>query len=210
MEGEGFRGHPSSVHNIRNFVKLLYRLNYNRDAGVTDVDAPRATEGSVPSRDPDAVLRFIERFAATLDDSGVPRMPARVFVALLATDSGRLTASELADLLRVSPAAISGAVRYLGHVGLTTREREPGSRRDHYRVDDHAWYEVTLRRERLLARWLDDARVGMEVLGPDTPAGARMAETAEFLEFLLEELPGLLERWRQRLARTGEAPAAGR
>ena len=177
---------------------------------MTDVDAPQATEGSAPSREADAVLRFIERFAATLDDSGVPRMPARVFVALLATDSGRLTASELADLLRVSPAAISGAVRYLGHVGLTTREREPGSRRDHYRVEDHAWYEVTLRRERLLARWLDDARVGMEVLGPDTPAGARMAETAEFLEFLLEELPGMLERWRQRLARTGKAPAAGR
>ena len=77
-------------------------------------------------------------------------------------------------------------------------------------MEDHAWYEVTLRRERLLARWLDDARVGMEVLGSDTPAGARMAETAEFLEFLLEELPGLLERWRQHLARTGKAPAAGR
>ena len=78
-------------------------------------------------------------------------------------------------------------------------------RRDELDVGDLAdtWYEQ-------LARWLDDARVGMEVLGPDTPAGARMAETAEFLEFLLEELPGLLERWRQRLARTGKAPAAGR
>jgi DNA-binding transcriptional regulator GbsR (MarR family) len=176
---------------------------------MTDVDARRATGGPASSRDPAAVLQFIERFAATLDEAGVPRMPARVFVALLATDSGRLTAAELADLLQVSPAAISGAVRYLGHVGLTTREREPGSRRDQYRVHDHAWYEVTLRRERLLSRWLDDARVGMEVLGRDSPAGARMAETAEFLEFLQEEMPGLLARWRKRRARTSGASTAG-
>src|ERR671930_567348 len=105
----------------------------------------------------DAVRHFIERYASALADAGMPRMPARVFAALLATDSGRLTAAELADLLRVSPAAISGAVRYLGHVGLISRERETGSRRDHYRVHDHGWYEVTLRRERLISRWLDDA-----------------------------------------------------
>ena len=162
-----------------------------------------ASPTAAAPRDRDAVLRFIERFAATLDDAGVPRMPGRVFVALLATDSGRLTAAELADLLRVSPAGISGAVRYLGHVGLIAREREPGSRRDHYSVADNAWYEVTLRRERLLQRWLDDARAGTAVLGPDTPAGARMAETADFMEFLIEEMPGLLERWRERRARAG-------
>ena len=40
-------------------------------------------------------------------------MPARVFSALLATDSGRLTAAELAERLQISPAAVSGAVRYL-------------------------------------------------------------------------------------------------
>ena len=57
-------------------------------------------------------------------------MPARVFAALLATDSGRLTAAELAELLQISPAAVSGAVRYLTQVGMVHREREPGSRRD--------------------------------------------------------------------------------
>jgi DNA-binding transcriptional regulator GbsR (MarR family) len=64
-------------------------------------------------RDDAAVGRFVERFAAILEDSGVPRMPARVFVGLLATDSGSLTAAELAERLQASPAAISGAVRYL-------------------------------------------------------------------------------------------------
>jgi predicted transcriptional regulator len=149
------------------------------------------------ARDDEAVARFVERFAVTLEQSGVPRMPARVFVTLLATDSGALTAAELAERLQVSPAAISGAVRYLIQVDLITRERDPGSRRDRYRVFDDAWYEATVRRERLLMRWEDNAREGVAALGPDTPAGARMVETVAFFEFLRREMAALQERWRQ-------------
>jgi DNA-binding transcriptional regulator GbsR (MarR family) len=149
-------------------------------------------------RDDAAVRRFIEGFAAALADGGVPRMPARVFAALLATDSGRLTAAELAERLEVSPAAISGAVRYLTQVALVSREREPGSRRDSYRVLNDLWYEAVLRREPLLARWERSMREGVRALGADTPAGARMAESTAFFEFLQEELPALLERWRAR------------
>jgi DNA-binding transcriptional regulator GbsR (MarR family) len=149
-------------------------------------------------RDEQAVGRFIESFAAALVDGGVPRMPARVFAALLATDSGRLTAAELAERLQVSPAAISGAVRYLAQVSLVSREREPGSRRDHYRLLNDLWYEAALRREPLLTRWERAMRDGMEALGADTPAGARMAESMAFFEFLQEELPAVLARWRAR------------
>jgi DNA-binding transcriptional regulator GbsR (MarR family) len=149
-------------------------------------------------RDEAAVRRFIESFAAALADGGVPRMPARVFAALLATDSGRLTAAELGERLQVSPAAISGAVRYLTQVALVSREREPGSRRDSYRVLNDLWYEAVLRREPLLARWERSMREGVAALGADTPAGARMAESTAFFEFLQEELPALLARWRAR------------
>src|SRR5712692_10484631 len=82
--------------------------------------------GEHPQRDEQAVGQFIERFAALLNDSGIPRMPARIFAALLATDDSRLTADEIAGLLRVSPAAVSGGVRYLIQVGLVSREAEPG------------------------------------------------------------------------------------
>jgi len=144
-----------------------------------------------------AVSRFVERFAGNLEEAGFPRMPARVFVSLLATDSGSLTAAELAERLHASPAAISGAVRYLAQVGLIAREREPGSRRDRYRVYDDAWYEAITRRERLLQRWEESAREGVEALGGESPAGARMAETLAFFEFLRREMPGVLERWRE-------------
>ena len=164
----------------------------------------KTAEKSGEDRDREAVLRFIERFTSALMDAGMPRMPARVFVALLATDSGRLTASELADLLHVSPAAISGALRYLTQVNVLTRERQRGSRRDHYRLLDDSWYEMTLRREQVMARWIAAGNEGVDVLGADTPAGRRMAESVEFFEFVRRELPALLERWR-----AGRESAAG-
>jgi DNA-binding transcriptional regulator GbsR (MarR family) len=144
----------------------------------------------------------VERFAAFLTEAGFPRMPARVFVRLLVTDSGRLTAAELIELLRVSPAAISGAMRYLMQINLVSRERAPGSRRDYYCVHENIWYEAIARRDQVLTRGERGAREGIALLGRLSPAGARMAETLEFFEFMQEELPSILRKWRAHKART--------
>jgi DNA-binding transcriptional regulator GbsR (MarR family) len=115
-------------------------------------------------------------------------MAVRVFVALLVSDDGRRTAAELAEMLRVSPAAVSNAVRYLQQVRLVAREREPGERRDHYRVySGDTWYEVITRRDEMLTHWQEDLREGIEAVGADTPgrgwrrrAGSTSSCTASF------------------------------
>lgn len=158
-------------------------------------------EGSDADRDDEAVRRFVERFALNLAEAGMPRMPARVFAALLSADDGRRTAAELAALLGVSPAAISGAVRYLTQLRMASRQREPGERVDHYRVSTETWYEAITRRDELLARWIQDLAEGVKAVGPDTPAGARLEETRAFFEFLRDEIPHVMAKWRtQRLA----------
>ncbi|MBO0773171.1 MAG: MarR family transcriptional regulator [Actinobacteria bacterium] len=156
---------------------------------------PEPTEPA--KRDEQAIGQFIERFAAILVQAGFAPMAARVFVALLATDAGALTASDLSALLAASPAAISGAVRYLAQLGLITREREPGSRRDVYRVRDDVWTEVSARQDQVLDRWADAAREGIRLLGRQTPAGERMAESLDFLEFVQGERPAMMARWRE-------------
>ena len=153
---------------------------------------------AVTRRAEPAVRRFVESFAAALVEAGVPHMPALVFVTLLATDAGGLTAEELATQLQVSRAAISGAVKYLDQVGLTSRERRPGSRRYLYVLRDPTWYTVVARRERILDRWIATTREGVDALGADTPAGGRLAESLAFFEFLRQEMPALLARWRER------------
>lgn len=152
--------------------------------------------GPVPQRDERAVRRFVERFAAGLVEAGMPAMPARVFSVLLTIDSGRLTAAELATWLDASPAAISGAVRYLVLVGMISREHVPGSRRAVYAVLDDLWYEVSVRQDQAITRWASAARDGVEVLDPATPAGRRMAETLDFILFLQQEMAEIMVRWR--------------
>ena len=111
---------------------------------------------------------YLERFASVLVAAGIPPMPARVFVALLVADAGRLTAAELAEVLRVSPAAVSGAVRYLTQLGLVHKERVPGSRRDYYRMPDDPWTDMFRLRDQVLQRWAALIREGIDLLGADT------------------------------------------
>lgn len=144
------------------------------------------------------VLRFVERFALTLVDSGLmPRMPARVFAYVLADDAERYTAAELASGLRVSPAAISGAVRHLVQLGYLSREHVPGQRGDTYRVyDEDVWGTIMLQQLRINRAYEEIAAEGVRALGADTPGGRRMRETMRFHAFLREELPAVVARWR--------------
>ena len=151
-----------------------------------------------PEADDERLLRFVERFAMVLADSGIPRMPARVFAYALADDADRYTAGELAAALRVSPAAISGAVRYLVQVGLLYREREPGTRSDVYRIDDEdVWSRIYSQRAPVLDRYEAAAAEGVAVLGLDHAGGRRLEETRAFFAFLREDLDRMAERWRE-------------
>lgn len=163
----------------------------------------------MPQIDPDALARYVERFALTLADTGIPRMPARVFAALMTSHDGRLTAAELAETLSVSPAAISGAVRYLAQAGLVSREREPGSRRDHYVLHDDVLWQSLLRRDHVIRQWVETMADGRVVVGPDSPAGRRLEESRAFLAYLMGELPALLEKWKAlRAAERADAGAS--
>lgn len=144
------------------------------------------------------VGRFIERFAGTLAAAGMPRLASRVFATLLASDTGRMTAAELAERLRASAGGISGAVRYLGQVHLVRKEREPGTRQHAYVVDS-SWYEATVSANPLLVRGESDMREGLAILG-DSPAADRLLETLDLIEFLREETRSMMRRWEDRKA----------
>ncbi len=130
-------------------------------------------------------------------------MPARVFVALLAADAARLTADDIAAVLQVSPAAVSGAVRYLLPVGLVTRETQPGSRRYWYRTPRDVWIEVSRLQDQVMYRWSQTLRDGLELVGPDTPAGERIRDSIMYFDFVQKELPTMFSRWEEYRAAHG-------
>jgi predicted transcriptional regulator len=143
----------------------------------------------------DPLLQYVERFATVLVAAGFPAMPARVFVAFLISESDRLTAADLATMLQISPAAVSGGVRYLTGVGLVHKERVPGSRRDHYRIPADVWSEVMRLQSQVLVRWGSLLREGVDLVGSGTRAGGRLTAHTEFFDFLSTEIPGMLDRW---------------
>ncbi|WP_166531655.1 GbsR/MarR family transcriptional regulator [Blastococcus xanthinilyticus] len=167
------------------------------------------TSAEATAEERETLLRFVERFALFLREAGMAPMPARVFAYALADDADRYTAAELAEGLRVSPAAISGAVRQLVQIGFLVREREPGTRSDLYVLDDaDLWTRFTSAELSSLQRMEDIVAAGIDLLGPDRPGGRRLAETREFLAFLHEVLAEAVARWpEERLRRV--APGNG-
>jgi hypothetical protein len=152
-------------------------------------------------RDEEAVRAYVEKMARFLGDWGFPRMAARVLLLMMAADEDALTAADIAERLSISPAAVSGALRYLQQLELVVREPVPGSRRDRYHTPHDTWYQGALVKGGLYATLAQLSAEGAAAAGgPDTPAGARLAEMSEFYEFLEVEVSGLLEKWRTRRA----------
>jgi DNA-binding transcriptional ArsR family regulator len=168
-------------------------------ASAAEAGAQAGAGGAGPAaeRDPAAIGGFIERFAGILYGAGMPRMPARVFAALLAADASQLSAADLAAVLGVSPAAVSGAVRYLGQIGLVETAGEPGSRRLSYSVPDDVWAQLVEARNTVLARMRATLLDGVALLGAGTPAGDRLTRSARYFEFVLDEVALVHDRWRE-------------
>ncbi|MET7451537.1 helix-turn-helix domain-containing protein [Streptomyces sp. NPDC005574] len=174
--------------------------------------APRGAEAPGPDhgRDPEAVREYEEVFTTVLMQSGLPKMMSRVLGCLYTTDAGSLTASELAQRLKVSPASVSKAIAFLESQDLVRRERDE-RRRERYAVDDELWYQAMMASARSNAKLVETARQGVGVLGAGTPAATRLENIARFLDFVGESLTRAAEQAREVLYTKVETPpdAAG-
>lgn len=151
--------------------------------------------GRAGGRDAEALAEYEETFTTVLMASGLTRMMARVLASFYMTDAGSLTASELANRLRVSPASISKAIAFLESQGLVRRERDE-RRRERYFVDDDVWYQSMMASARSTAQLGDVARTGVTLMGRGTPAAARLENIARFIDFVSESLVRAAEQAR--------------
>ncbi|MFI6316435.1 MarR family transcriptional regulator [Nonomuraea sp. NPDC050556] len=166
---------------------------------------PRPMGDSSHGRDPRAVQDLTESFATLLEQQGMPKMAARVLACLYVADSGTLTAADLVQRLRVSPASISQTVGFLEQQGLIKREREPGGRREHYVVDDELWVRSTQAALTMNDTLVVASQRAAEILGPTTPAGARFDVAAEFLQLVSTTMHQMMDQWNDtQTARTSD------
>ncbi len=149
-----------------------HRAHRRRQTAPRDPRTPAQPHG----RDAEAVREYEEVFTTVVMASGMPKMMARVLACLCLTDSGSLTASDLAQRLQVSPASVSKAIAFLESQGFVRRERDE-RRRERYVVDDDVWYQSMMASARSIAQVVETARQGVGVLGSSPSASSRAPST---------------------------------
>ncbi|MFF2267854.1 helix-turn-helix domain-containing protein [Cellulosimicrobium cellulans] len=170
---------------------------------------PGPATGSSSPGGTDAVRAYEETFTTLFMQQGLPRIAAGVLTCLYTADTGSLTAAELVDRLRVSPASISKAIPVLESHGLVVRERGEG-RRERYVADGDVWFQSMIAAARNNAQLAETARQGVAILGRSSPAGARLENMARFLDFVGESIARAAEQARDLLTSPGDAVADDR
>ena len=142
-----------------------------------------------------------ERLALALTQGGMQRMVARTLAAFLFADRDSLTAADLVERLGASTGSVSSAVRMLRTVGVVEPAPVPGSRREHHRLREDAWPTLMSSQNTMIGLMRDIGEAGLATVPPDGPAAGRLRRMRDFHEFLLAELPALLQRWERERAR---------
>src|SRR5947199_312089 len=154
-----------------------------------------------------------QRPAATpLQSARVNAMVAARTTKEAAMPGGRLTQQErqqiaagladglayaaIAGRLQVSPASVSKAIAFLESQGLVRRERDE-RRRERYVVDDDVMYQSTMASARATAHLGEIARQGVSILGPGSPAAARLENIARFVDFVSHSIARAAEQARE-------------
>jgi DNA-binding transcriptional regulator GbsR (MarR family) len=138
---------------------------------------------------------FVEGFALELNQSGMQRMAARVFAALLVAPANGYTAKEIGEALGVSAAAVSGATAYLTRMGLAVRQRVRGERVDRYNVLGTTWAEAMATETQMITTLAKLLEQGMSRVDDDSAAHERLAATHDFFTYMAVEMPKLVDRW---------------
>lgn len=143
-----------------------------------------------------------EQFALALTRSGMQRMTARLLAAFLFSEKPTLTAGDLVEQLSVSTGSVSMAIRTLTSVGLVEQTPAPGSRRDHFRMRPDAWATLFSYQNDAVRVMREAADAGIAASPPASLARQRLDEMRDFYDFLLAEIPALIQSWYQQRGQT--------
>ncbi|HEY3684713.1 MAG TPA: MarR family transcriptional regulator [Streptosporangiaceae bacterium] len=137
-----------------------------------------------------------ENLALVLMRNGLQKAPARVLAAFLFAEEESVTATDLGERLGMNSGSVSTAITMLRTVALIERAPAPGSRREHYRLREHAWATLMSGQNAVVQAMLDAAEDGIAATGDDSPAHRRLTEMRDFYAFVFRELPDLIDRWK--------------
>lgn len=154
---------------------------------------------------------WVERLSMVLERDGLPRMAGRIFGWLVVCDPPEQSMEELAAAVQGSKASMSTMTRLLVQSVLIEKVRQPGARRDVFRVRPGQWRQLWQSRMQMLEETTALTARGLELLAGRPPADrARLEELHHQYRFMVEHLPSLLERLERERPQAAPARPAGR
>lgn len=138
---------------------------------------------------------FVEAMGQFMGGFGMTPTAGRLWAWLLICDPPAQTSGELAEALKASRGAISGAAASLGTAGMIRRVRRRGDRREYFSAPPGTFDAVLRSTGTVYGRLLAITSEGLAAVEGRPRGCERLLEVHDAIAFLARELPALIDRY---------------
>lgn len=158
----------------------------------------------------DQQAAFVEAMGQYLGTYGLSPMSGRLWAWLLICDPPEQSATDLAEALKASRGAISGAASSLTAWGIIRRVRRRGDRREYFSIPTGAFESLLRGAGDGYRRLLDITSQGLDAMSAAEPRSrARLEEVHDATAFIATAFPAALDQYlRDRTPPAAPVPSA--
>ncbi|MHC2992551.1 hypothetical protein OB13_13525 [Pontibacter sp. HJ8] len=141
---------------------------------------------------------LIEEIGIYHENNGFQPAVARVVGLLLVSDKPELTFDEISETLNISKSATSNALNMLLNTGNIEYTTFSGDRKRYFRIKSTNGRDLFTKKMEDLSGLNDLLKRVLEVRKRENPEhDIRLKNFIGFLDYLKEQLPGLIENWKK-------------
>nr|WP_225986561.1 MarR family transcriptional regulator [Rufibacter sp. LB8] len=130
------------------------------------------------------------------EQQGFPPVTGRVMGLLYISDQPQLSFEEIIEALNISKSAASNALNLLLQMRLIEYTTFSGDRKRYFSALLENWHQEVVSKMNSILRFSKLMRQANELRGDaNLEMNKRVLERIEFMEFLSQEVPALLEKW---------------
>lgn len=146
---------------------------------------------------------LIEKIGIVTEREGMQPAAARIIGLLYVADNPELTFDEILNALRISKSAASNALNLLLQTGRIEYTTFSGDRKRYFRIKVANWREGFTKKMEDLTSFSQLLKEVLKERNPETKEfNKNLGELADFMTYVNNQLPGLLESWEK--ARKGQ------
>ena len=139
---------------------------------------------------------LIEKIGISFESEGSQPVPARILGLLYVADKPELAFDEITEALQISKSATSYGINLLLQMQRIEYITFSGDRRRYFRLKISNWREEFHHKIETMAGFNVLLREVLEVRTKETPEyNASIKELIEFLDYVFQKLPLLLQQW---------------